>query len=175
MKQTDNPATKPTKKRFRLLPRPRLTLFLLVLWLLLNNTIAPGHILLGAIIGMLIPILTHPLTLPSPGINRPLMALKYIGVFNYDIVVSNLEVALLICGSMRKLTPGIIAVPLDLEDDLLITLLASTISLTPGTVSAELSDDRRWLYVHALHLQDEQAAIERIKTRYEQPLREMFK
>lgn len=174
MKQIKKPVKVPTVKSFRLLPRPRLSLILVVIWLLLNNTLSPGHILLGTIVGLVIPILTDPLISPSPRIIRPGIALKYIGVLVYDIVVSNIEVAILICGSMRKLTPGVIAIPLDLDEALPITLLASTISLTPGTVSAELSSDRRWLYVHALHLLDEQATIQRIKTRYEQPMREIF-
>lgn len=174
MNQLDKTVTETPVRRFRLMPRPGLSFFLLLIWLLLNNTIAPGHILLGASIGFVIPLLTHPLTSPRPGISRPLKAVKYLAVLIYDIVVSNIEVALLICGSMRKLTPGVLAIPLDLEDELPITLLASTISLTPGTVSAELSSDQRWLYIHALHLQDEQETIERIKARYEQPLKEIF-
>jgi len=157
------------------LPRPVLSLFLLVVWLLLNNTTAPGHILLGGIIALIIPLLTQPLSTSRPRMKQPLLLLKYLLVMLYDIIICNVEVAILICGSMNKLTPGIIAVPLDLTDELPITLLANTISLTPGTVSAELSSDHKWLYVHALHLQDEQAAIEQIKTRYEQPLGEIFR
>ena len=72
------------------------------------------------------------------------------------------------------MTPGFVAVPLDIESELGITLLASTVSLTPGTVSAEISEDQQWLYVHALHLEDTEALINEVKTRYETPLKEIF-
>ncbi|MDX1267841.1 MAG: Na+/H+ antiporter subunit E, partial [Oceanisphaera sp.] len=71
-------------------------------------------------------------------------------------------------------SPGFIAVPLDITQDLPITLLASSISLTPGTVSIEVSEDKRWLYVHVLNLVDEAETIANIKQRYESPLKEIF-
>jgi multicomponent K+:H+ antiporter subunit E len=55
-----------------------------------------------------------------------------------------------------------------------LTIFTSSVSLTPGTVSVELSEDRKWLYVHALHLEDEQELIDLIKARYEAPLKEIF-
>jgi multicomponent K+:H+ antiporter subunit E len=64
--------------------------------------------------------------------------------------------------------------PLDVREDFTITLLASTISLTPGTVSADLSVDHRYLLIHALHVEDEAATIAQIKQRYEAPLKEIF-
>jgi len=151
-----------------------MTLFLLIMWLLLNNTLAFGHIVLGGLIALLIPLLIQPLNNPRPGVHKPLFIFKYIVVLLGDIIISNIQVAILICGKMSTLQPGIFAVPLDIEGELPITMLANTISLTPGTVSAELSADRKWLYVHALHLQDEHEEIRRIKNRYEQPLREIF-
>ena len=75
---------------------------------------------------------------------------------------------------MRRLQPAFVAVPLDIKEELPITLLASTVSLTPGTVSSELSSDHKWLYIHALHVTDEQALIATIKSRYEAPLKEIF-
>ena len=173
-----NPLAKASRSRsgliFRCLPRPGLSFSLLLFWLLLNNTVATGHIFLGTVLGVVIPLLTHPLMSQRPKIGRPLLALKYIAILFYDIILCNLGVAWLVCGRIQTLTPGFIAISLDLENELSITLLASTISLTPGTVSAELSSDRRWLYVHVLHLKDEQAVIRQIKTRYEQPLKEIF-
>lgn len=158
----------------RWLPKPRLTLVLTLLWLLLNNSIDPGHVVLGLILGLIIPILTAPLSAPRPRLRRPGLALRYFLVLLKDIVVSNGLVALQVCGPLHRLQPGFVAIPLDLEDDLGITLLASTISLTPGTVSAEVSEDRCWLYVHVLHLTDEAELIRTIKARYESPLKEIF-
>ncbi|MBR9828521.1 MAG: Na+/H+ antiporter subunit E [Oceanospirillales bacterium] len=160
--------------RSRWLPMPLHSLLLLVVWLLLNNTVSPGHLVLGTFLAFTIPLLCAPLQTPQPRVHRPLLALRYMLRVLGDIVVANIEVAVLVLGPMRKLQPGFVAIPLDIESELPITLLASTVSLTPGTVSAELSDDRRWLYVHALHLTDEQALIDTVKSRYEAPLKEIF-
>ncbi len=161
-------------KRFRWLPMPVHSILLFVVWLLLNNTLAPGHLVLGAFLALTIPLLCAPLQTPQPIVHRPLLALRYILRVLWDIVVANIEVAILVLGPMRKLQPAFVAVPLDITSELPQTVLASTVSLTPGTVSAELSEDGRWLYVHALHLTDEQALIETIKSRYEAPLKEIF-
>ena len=81
-----------------------------------------------------------------------------------------LELALV----FRRLRPGFVELPLDLTDEFAITLLASTISLTPGTVSADVSEDRRTLLIHALDVDDQDAMIRQIKQRYERPLKEIF-
>ena len=91
-----------------------------------------------------------------------------------DIIVANFEVALLVLGPSKKLQPAFIAVPIDIVNELPITILASTVSLTPGTVSAEVSEDKNWLYVHVLHMTDKDELIATIKQRYEQPLTEIF-
>lgn len=156
------------------LPMPIHSLLLFVVWLLLNNTVAPGHILLGAVLALVIPVLCAPLKTEQPHVKRPWLALKYIVRVLSDIVVANVEVAILVLGPVRKLQPAFVAIPLDIREELPITLLASTISLTPGTVSSELSADRKWLYIHALHVTDEQALIAAIKSRYEAPLKEIF-
>ena len=76
---------------------------------------------------------------------------------------------------MRRIQPGFVAVPLDLRDNFPITLLASTVTMTPGTVSSEVSADKKWLYVHVLSMPDnEQELIDSIKQRYESRIKEMF-
>jgi multicomponent K+:H+ antiporter subunit E len=150
------------------------SLLLFVVWLLLNNTVAPGHIVLGAILALAIPIICAPLKNRQPRVKHLLLTIKYILRVLGDIVVANIEVSILVLGPVRRLQPAFVAVPLDIHEELPITLLANTISLTPGTVSAELSADHKWLYIHALHVTDEQALISTIKSRYEAPLKEIF-
>jgi len=156
------------------LPMPIHSLLLFVVWLLLNNTLAPGHIVLGAILALAIPIISVPLKNKQPRVKRLLLTSKYILRVLADIVVANIEVSILVLGPVRRLQPAFIAIPLDIHEELPITLLASTVSLTPGTVSSELSDDYKWLYIHALHVTDEQELINTIKSRYEAPLKEIF-
>lgn len=158
----------------RLLPFPYLSLLLLIVWLLMNNSVSAGQILLGAIFALLIPMGTSSMRKHQPTLKKPVTAVKYLLMLMGDIIVSNVEVAIQVLGPVRKITPGFIAVPLDITQDLPITLLASSISLTPGTVSIEVSEDKQWLYVHVLNLVDEAATIANIKQRYESPLKEIF-
>ncbi|MGK0444306.1 MAG: multicomponent K+:H+ antiporter subunit E [Bermanella sp.] len=160
--------------RFRWLPMPLHSLLLLVVWLLLNNTVAPGHLVLGSFLAITIPLLTSGMQDPQPSFHKPLTIIRYILMVLGDIVVANFEVALLVLGPSKKLTPAFVAIPLDIEYELPITILASTVSLTPGTVSAEISEDKKWLYVHVLNMTDKDALITLIKQRYERPLMEIF-
>ena len=158
----------------RLLPHPILTLALAVLWVLLSNSLSPGAILMGLLLGWLIPLFTLRFWPDRVIIRHPFTLLRFGGVVLYDIVVANLTVARLILGRPSRLHPAFVEVPLDLTSDLAISLLANTICLTPGTVSAQLSPDRRHLLVHALNSRDDAALIATIKQRYEAPLKEVF-
>ena len=163
-----------TTPRFRLFPMPLHSILLLLVWLLLNNTVAPGHLVLGAFLAIVIPLLTSGMQDPQPSFRKPLTTLRYVFMVLGDIVVANFEVALLVIGPSKRLKPAFVAVPLDIEHELPITILASTVSLTPGTVSTEISEDKKWLHVHVLNLTDKDELIALIKHRYEQPLMEIF-
>lgn len=156
------------------LPHPLLTPVLAAIWLLLNNSLAPGQILLGLLLGWAIPRFTLGFWPERVRIRRPAQLLRFAGVFLYDVLIANLAVARLILAGPRRLQPAFVVVPLDLRDDLAISLLANTICLTPGTVSAQLSADRRQLLVHALDCADPQALVATIKARFEAPLKEIL-
>lgn len=160
--------------RSRLLPMPVQSILLFMVWLLMNNTLAAGHIVLAAVLAFIIPLAVNNLQHPQPTIHKPLLAFRYFLLVLMDIVIANMQVAVLILGPLKKMQPGFVAVPLDIKGNLPITLLASTVSLTPGTVSCDVSEDHCWLYVHALNLVNEQELIDSIKTRYEAPLKEIF-
>jgi multicomponent K+:H+ antiporter subunit E len=159
---------------FRLLPMPFHSLLLFTIWLLLNNSLSAGHLLLATILAIIIPWGVNSMTTDRPRIQKPMLAISYLFLVLRDILSANFTVALLVIGPVKKLHPGFIAVPLDITSELGITLLASTVSLTPGTVSADISEDKKWLYIHALHLEDSEALIADIKSRYEAPLKEIF-
>lgn len=158
----------------RLLPHPILSLALLGLWLLLNNSLSMGHLVLGGVLAVLIPKLTFAFWPERVRMRRPGLLLRFIGLVLWDILVANVAVARRILGPMEAIRPGFLRIPLEVQSPLAISLLASTITLTPGTVSCLLSEDRRYLLVHALHVTDPEAEIRQIKTRYEQPLKEVF-
>ncbi|ANG61131.1 Na+/H+ antiporter subunit E [Marinobacterium aestuarii] len=156
------------------LPLPHTSLLLLLVWLLLNQTVAPGHLLLGSALAVMIPLLTMHLRNPQPTIRHPFKALMFLFRVLRDILVANMEVARLTLRPQLRLRPAFVVVPLDITRDFPITVLASAISLTPGTVSADVSADRSRLLLHVLDLEDEAQLIATIKHRYETPLREIF-
>lgn len=158
----------------RLLPHPLLTLVLMLVWLLLVNSAAPGSILLGLSLGWAIPQFTRRFWPEPVRIHRPLTLARFVGRVLGDIVVANLTVARLILEQPGNLRPAFIVVPLELRSELALSLLANTISLTPGTVSARLTLDRRHLLVHALDTTDAAQLAATLKRRYEAPLREIF-
>lgn len=159
----------------RLFPHPWLTLCLLLTWLLLMNDLSPGNILLGAVLGCAIAfVVGEGLWLTPVHFGKPLVLMRLAIHVLVDIVVANVEVALLVLGPSKRLRPAFIEVPLDSTHEIALTALISIVSLSPGTLCAELSDDRTRLIVHVLDLDDEAAIVAQIKTRYEAPLMEIF-
>jgi len=159
---------------YRLLPHPILSLALAAIWLLLVNSASAGQILLGLLLGLAIPLFTRHFWPDPVRIHRPLVLLRFIGVVLYDILMANLTVAGLVLGHPRRLRPAFVVLPMRLKSELAISLLANTICLTPGTVSARLSADRTELLVHVLDAADPQAVVAEIQARYEAPLLEVF-
>lgn len=158
----------------RWLPHPHVSLALLVAWLMLNSTLAPAHLLLGAFLGWSLPLLCASLLGRTVPLSRPLRIVRLLAVVLFDIVIANIRVARLILGPASALRPAFIEVPLTLREPYAVHTLASIITLTPGTISSRISHDRRRLLVHALDVPDEQELINDIKLRYEQPLKEIF-
>lgn len=160
--------------RRSILPHPWLSLVLLLVWLMIMNSFSLGTWLLGLFLAWGIPQLTDVFWPDPPTLHRPLVLLRFaLRVFG-DIVIANLDVARLVLGPNRNLRPAFVEYPLELTHEFAISLLASTISLTPGTVSSDISQDRQILLIHALDVGDEQDLIETIKQRYERPLMEVF-
>jgi len=158
----------------RLLPHPLLSAILLVIWLLLANELSVAHLLLGALLGWVVPLYTARFWPDQVQVRRPLLLLRFIGVVLYDILVANVTVAGLILGRQERLQPAFVVLPLALRSDLAISLLANTVSLTPGTVSAYLSADRRCLIIHSLHSTAPDEMLATIRRRYETPLKEIL-
>ena len=158
----------------RLLPHPLLSAILLVLWLLLANELSVGHLLLGAVLGWAVPLYTARFWPEEVRVRRPFVLLRFVAVVLFDIVVANVTVARLILGPSARMQPAFLTMPLMLRSEVAISLLANTISLTPGTVSVFLSADRRSLIIHSLHTTAPDDVITTIRRRYEQPLKEVL-
>lgn len=159
----------------RLLPHPLLTLLLVAVWQMLVNYVSLGTLVFGLILGILIPLLTAPYWPDRPRLKNPAMIVEFILVFLWDIVVANVSVAKIILFKRNEdMRPTWVTVPLDLRSPEAITVLAGTITMTPGTVSADVAADGRSLLVHCLDAADPDAVRDDIKQRYERRLREIF-
>ncbi|MGB7242262.1 MAG: Na+/H+ antiporter subunit E [Sulfitobacter sp.] len=158
-----------------LLPHPFLTLLLAVVWTLLQNEVSAGMVVFGIILGVLIPWSTSVWWPDTPKAFRLGKMLNYSLMVVWDILVANVEVAwIVLTVPNTKLTPAWIVVPLELRQPEAITVLAGTITLTPGTVSADLSDEGHSLLVHVLHTDDPDAVRDDIMDRYQRRLKEIF-
>ncbi|MGD9952314.1 MAG: Na+/H+ antiporter subunit E [Burkholderiales bacterium] len=161
----------------RLFPYPLTSAVLAAGWLLLAGFSA-AHVVLALVVAALLPHFTRHFVGEAMGRARGWRglgrAVPFALLVTWDIVVANIAVARLVLGPPARLRPAYVEVPLALEQPLALSLLASIITMTPGTVSADLSDDRRRLLVHVLDTSDPDALVAQIKSRYERPLAEIF-
>lgn len=159
----------------RLLPHPGLSVLLALMWVVMVGDLTFGTLFLGLVFAVLVPIFTAPWW---PG--RPRLrfgpAIAYCLLVLWDIVVANFQVAAIVLFKRnRALRPAWLTIPLELTSPEAISVFAGTISLTPGTVSADVSACGRFLLVHALDTADPAAEIARMKDRYEARLRRVFR
>ena len=101
--------------------------------------------------------------------------IAFVFFFFYELILANLQVAYDVITPKFYMKPGIVSVPLDAKTDIEITLLANLISLTPGTLSLDVSDDKKVLYVHAMYVSDKEKFIRSIKNGFERRLLEILR
>ena len=158
----------------RWLPHPLMAGFLLLVWLLLQRSLAPGSWLLGGALALGLAWAFGKLQPPRArlrGVWRLLpLALRVV----HDIVRSNLAVARVVLSPRRRACAGFVAVPLELADPYGLALLACIVTSTPGTIWVDHDPVRGVLLIHVLDLVDEASWVETIKRRYERPLLEVF-
>lgn len=158
----------------RLLPHPWLSLALLGIWLLLNQSVALVHWMLGGAIAWLVPLWVQPLLTHQLRIHKPWVLLRLLAWALVEIVRSAVAVSSIILFKRRdKVHSEFILIPLDLRDAHGLALLSCLINSTPGTVWVELTDEHN-LLLHVFDLQDEAWWINTIKQRYERPLIDVF-
>lgn len=165
-------ATRTPGRRFP----PVLIGVLLGMWLLLNQTVAPGQIALGLLLAGAVTWASSTLRPLQPQLSRLHVAAQLVFMVLLDIVRSNIGVARIILGlvGQRSIRAGFIDIPLDLRDPHGLAVLAVIVTSTPGTVWVDLAPDGSRLTLHVLDLKDEAEWISWIKSRYERPLMEIF-
>ena len=159
----------------RLYPHPYLSLTLGVLWILLVNHVHLGSLVMAVILATLIPHLTARWWPDRPRVRHPLALVAYAALVLWDVIVANFQVArIILFVPGDRIRSAWITVPLDLTSPEAISLLAGTITMTPGTLTADFSADGRALLIHSLHAPDPDAIRSEIKSRYEARLQRIF-
>ncbi len=173
----DSGSGTPRRRSFlqRWLPHPLLTFVLVLLWMALLNSFTIGVVLMGVLLGMLIPIYTAHFWPERPIVRSPHKALVFIAIVAFDMLIANIQVAYLILfRPVEQLHNRWIRVPLDLTSPEAITVLIGTITLTPGTVASDLAADGSALLMYCLDVKDEEELVQRIKQRYERRIGEFL-
>jgi multicomponent Na+:H+ antiporter subunit E len=148
---------------------------LALLWVFVTGDVTVSNLVVGFVIGYIVLMFAERV----PGFRSTAIRvwrwLALLIFFLRELWVSNLNVAYLVIAPRPNFQPGVVAVPLDARTDAEITLLANLITLTPGTMSVEVSDDRRVLYVHGVHVSDREGFIRSIKQGFERRVLEVMR
>lgn len=159
----------------RIVPYPLFTLGLVGLWLLLNQSVSPGQILLGLALALLAAWSLTALDLQLPRITAIGALLRLVGLVAADIARSNVAVARIILGlAGRRGQPAFLEIPLDTRNPYALAALACIVTATPGTLWVNHDATKSLLLLHVLDLVDEEEWIRTIKGRYERLLMEIF-
>ncbi len=158
-----------------LFPRPAISVLLALLWVGLANDFDLNTAVMAAILAILIPLALRRYLPKLPQIKRPLLLLPYAALVLWDVLVSSIQVAKVILFMPNaKIKSAYVQIPVDLKSPQAVALLASTITMTPGTMTADISPDGSVLLVHCLHAESTDAVRDDIKSRYEQRLLRIF-
>ncbi len=153
---------------------PTLSALVAATWLLLQQSLALPQLITAAVLGLGLPWLLRGF-LPDDGrFSHARVAVRLLAVVLADIVTSNLTVARIVLTPGSNPQPAWVPLPLDVRDPMAITLLATIITTTPGTVSCFVDETNHLIMVHALDCADPAALVAQIKQRYERPLQEIF-
>jgi multicomponent K+:H+ antiporter subunit E len=159
----------------RLFRFPIASAIFLVLWLVLNQTLSPGHILLGTAIALIGGWALSALELPKARPRSLTAVFRLAALVFADIVRSNIAVARIILGlERRRWNSGFVEIPLELRDPYGLAALACIITSTPGTLWVDFNEASGTLTIHVLDLVDKAEWVRTIKGRYERPLLEIF-
>lgn len=157
-----------------MLPYPFLTIFLILMWLLLNS-FTLGHLILGTIIAVFASWAMASLRPDRPKLRKWYLLPKLFVIVLYDILRSNISVAIVIlAGRAKGHKAGFITVPVEIEDRTALALLAVILTSTPGSAWLEYDPHDRTILMHVLDIENEDVWVNTIKNRYEKLLLEIF-
>ncbi len=144
-------------------------------WAAMNGEISPANLTTGFVLGYLMLVLTRRPLNSGRYTSKVPQVLYFVLYFLWELIQSNVRVAYEVLTPGNHMKPGIVAIPLDVQKDYQIILLANMITLTPGTLSIDVSTDKRTLYVHSMYVEDADAFRMSIKNGFERRIKELFK
>lgn len=144
-------------------------------WATLLGEITPGNLLVGYILGYaVLALLEKGGVLPSTFQTKVGRVLSLAAFFAWELVVANVRVAADVLKPTTSIQPAVVAIPLDITSDAEILLLSALINITPGSVTIDLSEDRRTLYVHVMHITSADQSRREIKDGFERRVKRVF-
>lgn len=150
-----------------------LNIVIAFIWMLLRNEFTGVEFALGFIVGLVLLFFLRRFLRFDFYFRRVVAIVKLLLLFSYKLILANYDVAKIILTPKLNIEPGIIAVPTKLKTDWEVTLLANLISLTPGTLSMDFSENGRIIYVHSIHVPDKDEAIKEIHDSFEKAIMEV--
>lgn len=151
-----------------------LNILLALAWTALTGQFDPVNFMSGFVLGYLVLWLVQGVVGPSNYFKKVSQVISFVLFFVGALIRANLRVAYEVITLTHTMRPGVVAVPLELQTDAAITLLANLITLTPGTLSLDVSADRRVLYVHSMYINDVEQFRREIKEGFERRVMEVF-
>lgn len=150
-------------------------IFLAAVWAAAVGSFQEIDLVVGFVLGYGVLWFSQPVTGQSAYFRKVRQASYFFLFFIWELVLANLRVAYDVMTPNYSMQPAIVAVPLDIETDAEITMLTSLITLTPGTLSLDVSDDRKTLYVHGIYVADPETFVMRIKNGFERLVIELLR
>ncbi|ADH99892.1 Na+/H+ antiporter subunit E [Salisediminibacterium selenitireducens] len=150
-----------------------LNIGLAFIWMLLQNEYTFLDFFIGYLVGVALLYVLRRFLHFDFYFRRVIALFKLLILFMYKLILSNIDMIKIVLSPKMNIQPGIIAIPTKLRTDWEVTLLANLISLTPGTLTMNFSENGRTLYVHSIHVPDKEKAIEEIRQSFERAIMEV--
>ncbi|QQK75784.1 Na+/H+ antiporter subunit E [Salicibibacter cibarius] len=152
-----------------------LNIAIAIFWMALQSEYTIVEFVIGYVIGLGV-IFFLRRSLPQPFyLQRVWAIIKLIALFVKELVVANLDMIRVVLSPKLNVTPGIVAVHTNLKTDWEVTILSMCITLTPGTMTMDYSEDGRTLYIHCIHVKNTQEVIDDVRNNFERAIREVTK
>ena len=152
-----------------------MNLLLSFIWVALTGSMYYSNFLFGFLLGFFIQWIMNRHETDQRYFNRVPKIIGFIFYFLYDLLVANLQVAYDVITPKYFFKPGIIHYPLDARSDMEINLLSTVISMSPGTLVLDISEDKKSLYIHVMYLKSKEAFVAQIKNGFEKKLLEILR